>query len=331
MGTNNGPPIDKSQLDIPLKDVSISSSGNDGISLTSSASEALIQMKNSSKGCLAVVEGPKIVGIITERDFLNKGDIGVNQWSDISVQELMSSEPITLSDSALVSDVIKLMAKRNFRHVPLVDENANFKTMVSIKDLMAFVVKFFPQHVSDYGTMIEWEYLTVDNYSEEFSLHSAEKNLISGNIFMAHLSRVCDQKPLVLNKDARIGEVVEGLKGRGKGSLLLMEYETVIKGIITERDLLYKVYDQEGVTMESPAADFMTPSPHLLLTKHYLAHAINNMFHFGYRNTIVVNEDRYPECIVSLLEIFKFMAFHYYEDEISLMKKDASGNVILGD
>jgi CBS domain-containing protein len=109
-----------------------------------------------------------------------------------------------------------------------------------------------------------------------------------------------------------------------------MEYETSIRGIITERDLLFKVYDQPGVSAESPVREFMTASPHLLLSKHYLAHAINNMFHFGYRNTIVVNEDRYPESIVTLLEIFKFMAFHFYADEISLMKKDASGNVILG-
>jgi CBS domain-containing protein len=327
MSNLNPSVIEKSRLDVPVKELGQLSSC--AIGLDASASDALELMRDNTQGSLAVLKGREIVGIVTERDFLQKGDLGENSWAEVGIDTIMSSGPITLSESALVSDVIKLMAKRNFRHVPIVNEKGDFSAMVSIKDLMDFVVQFFPMHVARFGSVTSWEYLTVDDYSEEFSILSEKSDSLSGNLFMAHLRRVCDEKPLVIDQSAAIGEVVAGLKGRRKGAMLLMEYETTIKGIITERDLLFKVYDQQGVSAQSKAQDFMTPSPHLLLNKHYLAHAINNMAQYGYRNTIVVNEDRYPMGIVSLLEIFKFMAFHFYAEEISLMKKDASGNVIL--
>jgi CBS domain-containing protein len=319
--------IQKSSFEIPLSD--LSNLGTVSIGRDASASEALELMRESTTGSLGVVEDRKAVGVVTEKDFLQHGDLGSNNWSEVEISSLMTKDPYTLPDSALVSDAIKLMAKRSFRHVPIIDEEGNFKCMVSIKDLMSFIINFFPKQVGAFGTMTQWNVLTVDNYSEEFSILSESSKSVSGNIFMAHLSRCCDHKPLLLPDDATIGEVVAGLKGRRKGALLLMEYETKIKGIITERDLLFKVYDKEGVNEDSKARDFMTASPHLLLSKHYLAHAINNMFHYKYRNAIVVNEDSYPESIVGLLELFKFMAFHFYEEEISLMKKDASGNVIL--
>lgn len=57
-----------------------------------------------------------------------------------------------------------------------------------------------------------------------------------------------------------------------------------------------------------PVKDFMTRNPHTLLSKHFIAYAINNMFTFHYRNIVVVDEDRVPVAVVGLLDIFKYLA-----------------------
>ena len=97
------------------------------------------------------------------------------------------------------------------------------------------------------------------------------------------------------------------------GSLLIMEYETKILGIVTERDLLLKYFGKISFGENRSVKEFMTANPHLLLHRHYLAHAINNMFKFKYRNIIVVNEDKFPIALVSLLEVFRYISLHLFK------------------
>jgi CBS domain containing-hemolysin-like protein len=64
----------------------------------------------------------------------------------------------------------------------------------------------------------------------------------------------------------------------------------------------------------------MTKNPECLLSRHILSYAINNMLEGGYRNVVVVNEDRQPESVLSMLDIFKYVADHmtleHHEEDI---------------
>ena len=65
-----------------------------------------------------------------------------------------------------------------------------------------------------------------------------------------------------------------------KSVAIVTEYETKIKGIITERDFLTKVLGKIDLNSQNPSpklVNFMTVNPECLLNRHILSYAINNM------------------------------------------------------
>jgi len=82
----------------------------------------------------------------------------------------------------------------------------------------------------------------------------------------------------------------------------------MLKGIITERDILKKVFGKHEIGSQIPAKNFMTPNPDTLLERHVMSYAINNMFEGSYRNIILVDEERIPISYVSLVDIIKVVS-----------------------
>ena len=309
--------VERSTFDVPLTEISIEESPTG--TFDSPLSEILESMQSSKKGAMCLLKDGYAVGMISERDFIRKVSFEETSWLEDPCKKIATPGPFTLKNTALVSDAIKLLVKRNFRHIPLVDEEDKYVGLLSIKDLLSFLIQFFPEQVKKHGILTEWNVQTVDEYGEGFSSSSESMAFVSGNIFLSHLKRVSHETPLLLDVSSTIPEAIELMKDRKKGSIVVTEYETKIKGVFTERDLLFKILGKSDVREELTLKEFMTENPHTLLSKHYLAHAINNMFHFKYRSTIVVDEDHYPLSVISLLDIFKFVAFHFYGDEISLL------------
>ena len=55
----------------------------------------------------------------------------------ITVQELMSCEPITLSRFDSLSDARALMNAKRIRHIPIVDDANRFLGLVTERDILA--------------------------------------------------------------------------------------------------------------------------------------------------------------------------------------------------
>lgn len=309
--------VSREQFDIPLSDLTLGESPT--VTGDAPLREAVEAMQKSKVGALCYTKEGFAAGMISERDLVQKYDLEDSEWLDKPCKQFMTPGPFTIKSTDKVSDAIKLMAKRGFRNIPVVNEEDKYVGLLTIRDLVKFLVNFFPEQVAKYGVVTDWSFQTVDDYSEGFSTASENLALVSGNIFMTHLKRVSHHRPLMLDHESSLVDVIELMRERKRGAIILTRYETELVGIITERDLLFRVFGKEDLSSGLLANQFMTPNPHTLLNKHYLAHAINNMFRFKYRSTIVVDEDRYPLSIVSLLDIFKFVAFAFYGDELSLL------------
>jgi len=308
--------VDRRKFDVPLTTLNIESfpQGN----LEEDLGQIIKKLNESKKGAMALIEDDIVQGVISESDFINKVSFEEKDWVKEPCYSIATLEPHTLREDALISDAIKLLVKKNFRHIPLVDENNKFKSFLSIKDLLAYIIKFFPDQVEEYGTKTSWDFKIVDHLAGKLSSNSKKDNFISGNIFLSNLKRLSYQKPLIMDVDDFLWDAVNLMQRRKRGAIVLTEYETKIKGIFTERDLLFKVLGKINNNEKYKIRDFMTKNPHTLLGKHYVAHALNNMFHFNYRTTVIVNEDRFPLSIIGLLDIFKFVAYDFFDDEISI-------------
>ena len=72
-------------------------------------------------GALIVMEGGRLIGIFTERDALNKVLAGGLDPGSTKVSEVMTRDPYFISPTTTVGDAMKLITKRRFRHLPIVD------------------------------------------------------------------------------------------------------------------------------------------------------------------------------------------------------------------
>ncbi|MGF1455906.1 MAG: cyclic nucleotide-binding/CBS domain-containing protein [Alphaproteobacteria bacterium] len=101
--------------------------------------DASRQMTEAGIGCLPVVDAAgHLVGIVTERDLLNKVISLGKKPGETTVSDVMTAEPKTVTHDTDVSEAAELMGDGNFRHLPVVDADDKVVGMISIRDIASF-------------------------------------------------------------------------------------------------------------------------------------------------------------------------------------------------
>jgi CBS domain-containing protein len=89
----------------------------------------------------------KLIGIFTERDVLFRiVDKGRNPAA-LAIGEVMTPNPENLSSRATVAYVLNKMSVGGFRHVPVVDDEHRPVCVISVRDVVSFLVNAFPREV----------------------------------------------------------------------------------------------------------------------------------------------------------------------------------------
>jgi CBS domain-containing protein len=90
-------------------------------------------MKQNDIGFVPIVEGKKLVGVVTDRDLVTRGYANKHSGST-SVTEVLTHHVQTVESDITVDDAAKLMATNQIRRLPVV-ENGELLGVVSIGDL----------------------------------------------------------------------------------------------------------------------------------------------------------------------------------------------------
>ncbi|MFQ5707723.1 MAG: cyclic nucleotide-binding/CBS domain-containing protein [bacterium] len=98
-------------------------------------------------GCLLIVDGDEIKGIFTERDVLMKIAGLKRDYKSMVVDDFMTPNPVTLKIDEPLIAALTLMDQGGYRHVCIVDDKNRPIAVVSIKDIVSYIVDFFPQDV----------------------------------------------------------------------------------------------------------------------------------------------------------------------------------------
>ena len=112
--------------------------------------EAVAMMQKGNFGCVLVLEKDgSLAGIFTERDLLVKIAGKKLDWDTQRVRDFMTKDPETLPDSANLAFVLNMMSSGGFRHVPIVDGEKKPIAVVSIRDVVRYIVSFFQKEVEN--------------------------------------------------------------------------------------------------------------------------------------------------------------------------------------
>jgi CBS domain-containing protein len=111
------------------------------VSVTPRASvqEAISRMLEEGIGSVAVCDGPRLVGIFTERDVLRCAGEG-SLFGEVAVEEVMTRRPVTVSADDDVLGAAQLMAAKRVRHLPVCEEGFLIG-MVGIRDVLRGLVE----------------------------------------------------------------------------------------------------------------------------------------------------------------------------------------------
>jgi len=96
--------------------------------------EACIMMDRLGVGSLLVEKGGKLIGIVTERDFVVRVLATGLDHSKTKVGEVMSYPVIAVSPDSPIEEAVALMLSHGFRRLPVVDLDGKLLGMVTLSE-----------------------------------------------------------------------------------------------------------------------------------------------------------------------------------------------------
>jgi CBS domain-containing protein len=101
---------------------------------------AIELMADKGVGALLVIDGDRLVGIISERDYARKIILEGKSSSDTFIHQIMTPSPVTIRCEDTVDEAMRRMTENRIRHLPVVDSEGHVAGMLSIGDLVKWIV-----------------------------------------------------------------------------------------------------------------------------------------------------------------------------------------------
>jgi CBS domain-containing protein len=116
--------------------------------------EAIDQMAERGVGALLVIDGNRLVGIVSERDYARKVILKGKASRETQVREIMSHPVICARPDLTVEQTMALMTEKRVRHLPVVVDETVIG-VISIGDVVRGIIEdneFHIRHLTAYIT-----------------------------------------------------------------------------------------------------------------------------------------------------------------------------------
>ena len=108
--------------------------------------EALELMAEKNIGAVLVMDGEKLAGIFSERDYARKGILQGRKAKSTPVTEVMTPGVFVITPAQSTEDCMKLMSNKKIRHLPVVDEG-RVVGLLSIGDIVNSMLNEQENHI----------------------------------------------------------------------------------------------------------------------------------------------------------------------------------------
>ena len=103
--------------------------------LSATTKEAARQMHDIHVGCLTVMDGEQLVGMLTDRDICCKVTATGRNAGRTLVSEVMSKEVVTCFEDQTLDEAAEIMMKQHIRRLAVVDRANKITGFLSVDDL----------------------------------------------------------------------------------------------------------------------------------------------------------------------------------------------------
>jgi CBS domain-containing protein len=101
----------------------------------STVTDAVQTMTDRDVGIVAVLDGDRLVGLVSERDVVRRVVAVGRAPASTIVDDIMTTKIVFATPDEAFQDAVQLMDAANIRHLPVVDDGA-LLSMISVRDLL---------------------------------------------------------------------------------------------------------------------------------------------------------------------------------------------------
>ncbi|HUD49165.1 MAG TPA: CBS domain-containing protein [Candidatus Baltobacteraceae bacterium] len=101
--------------------------------------EAIQLLARKNIGALPVMEGDKLVGMFSERDYTRKVALEGKTSHNTRVRDVLSINVATIAANDSVEEAMRLMTEKHIRHLPVIEEG-KMVGVVSIGDMVNWII-----------------------------------------------------------------------------------------------------------------------------------------------------------------------------------------------
>ena len=166
----------------------------------------LQKMKISKRGRLPVLLANKLVGMVSESDFLKAATI-LKVFEDVEIENVMTKKPFFVQPSFSILEVVRIMVNGKYRRLPVVLN----------RRLVGYITSTFL-----------FRQLFINNFSEEF--------------LNERIETIMTKEPITVNLNTKLSEALTSMKEKNVSSLLIVNSNGELEGIFTERDFINLLY-----------------------------------------------------------------------------------------
>jgi len=116
--------------------------------------DALVILAEYKIGALAVMDGDKLVGIFSERDYAREVVLQGRSSKTTQISEVMTAKVIAGRPSDLVEKSMSMMSEKRIRHLPVVD-GEKVIGMLSLGDLVKETIAYQQRLIKELESYIK--------------------------------------------------------------------------------------------------------------------------------------------------------------------------------